>query len=211
MSRELGGRGEKKKRKHEIRNGEVTKRRATKKDPQAEDRITRITVGSCNDKFLNSLFCSKASVPFIHTSALSPLSEDNKGKQGGIEKQRKGARHEIRDRSSPSRKSLSHKIWSSHQADKWGVVHPNEGGRQRDREADMYPGQRQGLSGVSVSVSRLPALSRPHHTELHAPCSNTCHDPRNANTNTNMCATQIQIQILPQPHPTELSHLSRST
>ena len=104
------------------------------KDPQVEDRITRITVGSCNDKFLNSLFCSKASVPFIHTSALSPLSENNKGKQGGIEKQRKGARHEIRDRSSPSRKSLSHKIWSSHQADKWGVgLYPNEGGRQRDR------------------------------------------------------------------------------
>ena len=142
---------------------------------------------------MNSLYCSKVSVPSIHTSALSPLSEDNKGKARRPQ-ETKEARKEIKDRSSSSRKSLSHKIWSS---DKWGVgLCTQMKVVDRETEADMYPGRRQGLSGASVSVSRLPALSRPHHTQLHALCSNTCHDPRNANTNTNKCVTQIQKEAL---------------
>ena len=57
--------------------------------------------------------------------------------------------------------------------------------KQGDRGGtDMYPGQRQGLSGVWLSVSRLPATSRPHHTELHAP----------APTLVTIHVTQIPIQ-----------------
>ena len=62
----------------------------------------------------------------------------------------------------------------------------------RETEADMYPGQRQGLSGVSVSVSRLPALSRPHHTG--PVLQHLSRSTFNANTETNTCVTQIQTQ-----------------
>ena len=117
--------------------------------------------------FMNSLFCSKVSVPSIHTSA---LSRQRKARRQAWKT--KEARNETRDRSSPSCKSLSHKMGSSEikQINRGcAVTQMKVVDRERDREADMYPGQRQELSGVSVSVSRLPALSRPHHTKLHAP------------------------------------------
>ena len=136
--------------------------------------------------FMNSLYCSKVSVPSIHTSALSPLSEDNKGKARRPQ-ETKEARKEIKDRSSSSRKSLSHKIWSS---DKWGV-----GLCTQMKVVDRETERRICILGRDKGLveSQCQCHVCQHCHDPITPSSNTCHDPRNANTNTNIMQILIPI------------------
>ena len=140
--------------------------------------------------FMNSLFRSKFCAPSIHLSASSQLSEDDKGMQGGLGKQRRQEMREGTDVHPPCLYPFLTRFWAHmNEPDKWGAVctQMKVGDRETERRICIL-GRDKGLVESQCQC----------HVCQH------CHDPITpssmppAPTLVTIHVTQILIQIYAQ-------------